>query len=98
MKPQKIHPEALEEYNQAAADYAAIYPELGQRFYHEIRRLIAEIQRAPTLYRHFDGIFQRNFSTTFPFSVIYVQEPEHIHIIAVMHMHRKPGYWKHRLQ
>jgi len=98
MKPQKIHPEALEEYNQAAADYAGIYPELGKRFYGEIRRLIAEIQRSPSLYRHFDGVFQRHFSTAFPYSVIYVQETECIHIIAVMHMHRKPGYWKHRVE
>ena len=96
MKPQKIHPEALEEYNQAAKSYTEIYPELGKRFHREIQRLLTEIQRSPSLYRHIEGVFQRHFSTTFPFAVIYVQETECIHIIAIMHMHREPGYWKLR--
>jgi hypothetical protein len=36
MKPHGFHRDALEEYAQAAEDYAAINPELGVRFYDEI--------------------------------------------------------------
>ena len=98
MKPSQLHPEAREEYVQAIEDYQEISPRLGDRFYDEIERLLDEIGRSPSLYRHIEGPYQRHFSTTFPYAVIYVQEPERIHIIAVMHMHRKPGYWKHRVE
>ena len=97
MKPHEFHPEARLEYIEATTHYQGKSSGLGNRFHEEIFRLIAEIRRAPSLYRHIDGPFQRHFSTTFPYAVIYVQEPERIHIIAVMHMHRRPGYWKHRV-
>jgi hypothetical protein len=29
--------------------------------------------------------------------VLYVDQPERVLIIAVMHMKRRPGYWKERL-
>ena len=97
MKPHEFHPEARLEYIEAAMHYANASPGLGDRFYDEIFRLIAEIRHSPSRFRHFDGPWQRHFSTTFPYTVIYVQEPERIYIIAVMHMHRKPGYWKYRV-
>jgi len=62
MKPEKFHPEATEEYNQAARNYAETSPKLGRRFYKDIDRLIVEILRAPSLYRHIDGPYQRHFS------------------------------------
>jgi len=97
MKPSQLHPEAREEYIQAITDYETISSRLGNRFHDEIERLFDEIEHSPSLYRHIERPFQRHFSTAFPYAVIYVQEPERIHIIAVMHMHRKPGYWKHRV-
>lgn len=33
----------------------------------------------------------------FPFSIIYLDEPDAVSIVAVAHNKRKPGYWKHRL-
>jgi toxin ParE1/3/4 len=33
----------------------------------------------------------------FPFSILYVQRPDYIWIVAVAHGSRKPGYWKHRV-
>jgi plasmid stabilization system protein ParE len=32
----------------------------------------------------------------FPFSIIYLEDPDLITIIAVAHSKRKPGYWKDR--
>jgi hypothetical protein len=29
--------------------------------------------------------------------VIYLDQPERVWIVAVMHFKRKPGYWKQRL-
>ena len=33
----------------------------------------------------------------FPFSIIYLDDPEVLIIVAVAHNKRKPGYWKQRL-
>jgi hypothetical protein len=40
-KPHRFHPEADEDYADAATHYATISPELGGRFYDEIERRIA---------------------------------------------------------
>jgi len=33
----------------------------------------------------------------FPYSVIYTQDGADILVLAVAHQHRKPGYWRKRL-
>ncbi len=34
----------------------------------------------------------------FPFGVLYSEEAKGIFVLAVMHLHRDPDYWKHRLE
>ena len=33
----------------------------------------------------------------FPYWVVFIEEPHRIFILAVMHSHRRPGYWRRRL-
>ena len=33
----------------------------------------------------------------FPFAIIYLDMPTKIWVVAVTHLHRRPGYWKPRL-
>ena len=33
----------------------------------------------------------------FPYGLLYRVEPERIYIVAVMHLHRRPAYWRSRL-
>ena len=97
MKLRAFHPEADEEYALAAEYYAGIEPELGRRFYDEIERLILDIRRQPRRFRPFDPPIRRHFSDVFPYALLYVDEPDRVLIIAVMHMKRRPGYWRGRL-
>jgi hypothetical protein len=32
----------------------------------------------------------------FPYGVLFRVHPEQIVIVAIMHLHRDPGYWKER--
>jgi len=32
----------------------------------------------------------------FPYGILYIEEPEEIFILAIMHLHRYPDYWKER--
>jgi toxin ParE1/3/4 len=97
VKQHVFHPEAEQEYSDAARFYTRVSPELGARFYDEIERLIQDVCRQPHLFRAFDPPAHRHFSDVFPYAVLYLDQPESVWIVAVMHFKRKPGYWKHRL-
>ena len=97
MKPHVFHPAAGREYTEAAEYYARIRGELGGRFYDEVEGLILDIRRQPDRFRVFDAPARRHFSDVFTYAVIYLDEPERVWIVAVMHMKRQPGYWRNRL-
>ncbi len=97
MKPFRFHREALAEAKVAAEHYAAINPQLGQRFYDAVDRLVREVCTQPTLYRLFDPPARRHFHRPFPHAVIYIDRPDHVWIVAVAPFKQRPGYWKDRL-
>jgi hypothetical protein len=49
------------------------------------------------LFLNFDPPARRHFSRDFPYAIIFMEKPEHVWIVAVMHMKRRPGYWRGRL-
>lgn len=99
MKPYAFHPEADEEYAEAATYYVEQGgTNLGGRFYDEIERVIAEITAAPHRFRRYDPPARRNLARDFPFAVVYLDEPDRVWILAVMPLRRHPDYWKHRLE
>jgi hypothetical protein len=34
----------------------------------------------------------------FPYRLLFVLEPERAVVVAVMHLHRRPEYWKRRVR
>lgn len=97
MKTRSFHREALEEFDEAAKSYAAVYPSLGHRFYHVIDGLITDACTMPQIFRMIHPPVRRHFSREFPFGILYVERSDDILILAVMPLHRKPSYWIHRL-
>ena len=97
MKPHAFHSEAEEEYAEAAKYYAQIDPQLGGRFYDEMERLISDVRREPQRFWRFDPPARRHLSNVSSYAVIYVEQPGHIWILAMMHLKRRPGYWKRRV-
>ena len=93
-----LHPAADEEFSEAVAYYAAIDVSLGQRFHLEMERLMRKVCAHPKSFRQFDPPARRHFSSCFPYGIIYLELDDRLWIVAVMHMKRKPGYWKSRLQ
>ena len=93
----KLHPEADLEFVEAVRYYSGISPELGVRFYHEMERLFEEVCKTPEHFWRFDPPVRRHLSQDFPYAIIFLEKPEHIWIVAVMHMKRRPGYWRERL-
>jgi hypothetical protein len=77
--------------------YSKIDAELGIRFYSEMERLIREVCSDPQRFRRFDPPVRRHFGNWFPYAIVYLDEPDKIVIVAVMHMRQRPGYWKDRI-
>jgi plasmid stabilization system protein ParE len=97
VKPHIFHPDSGEEYARAVEYYADILPELGSRFHDEIERLIREVRRQPGRFLRFSPPAQRALARKFPYSVVYLEQPDRVWIVAVMHAKRRPGYWRERL-
>ena len=98
MKRAVFHPEAGPEYLEAIEYHAAISVELGGRFDSEIQRLVGEVTQDPQRFFRFHPPVQRALSPEFPYSVVYLEQPVRVWIVAVMHAKRRPGYWKKRLK
>ena len=97
MKPHIFHPDAGAKYTSAVQSYADIAPEPGNRFHDEIERLIHEVRRQPERFFRFSPPAQRALARKFPYSVVYLNQPDHVWIVAIMHAKRRPGYWRERL-
>jgi plasmid stabilization system protein ParE len=91
------HDEAAAELDDAALYYGAIDDELGERFAMAAEIAVAELKASPRQPRKFDGEARKVRLKRFPYAVIYWIDKDRLHIVGVMHLHREPGYWRHRL-
>ena len=92
----EFHPDALVEYKEAARFYAGCQVGLEQRFIAAVEHAIGQIVAAPKQFRILEDDIQRCLTRVFPYAVLYTEETDYILIVAVMHCHREPGYWRQR--
>lgn len=93
----EFHPEALDEYKEAAIYYAKHQHGLELRFIVAIENSIKQIIASPTRCKIMEYGIRRCITKVFPYAVLYTIEIDHILIIAITHTHREPGYWHHRI-
>lgn len=89
-------PEAEEEFNKAIDYYEAIEPGWGYDFALEVHSTIQRSADFPTAWTVLEGEVRRSLVRRFPYGVLYSEAPDGIFVIAVMNLHRTPGYWKNR--
>lgn len=92
-----FHPEARVEYREAATFYETRRAGLGAAFTLEVEATIARILEAPDRCQLIEQDVRRCLTHTFPFGLLYTAEQNSILIIAVVHLRRRPGYWRSRL-
>jgi toxin ParE1/3/4 len=93
-----FHPEAEAEFLAAVDYYEDCKTGLGIDFALEINSTMANILNFPNAWPIFADNLRRCLVNRFPFGIIYTQEENMIFVLAVMHLHRNPEYWKDRLQ
>ena len=92
-----FHPEAEAEFVDAIGYYEEREPGLGYDFAIEVHSAIENILSFPKAWTVLEDDIRRCQTTRFPYGVIYSQDGDMIFILAVMHLHREPDYWKERV-
>ena len=92
-----FHPEARLEYREAAAFYESRRPGLGAAFSLEVESTIGRILESPARWRQVEQDVHSCRTRTFPYAILYSLVDDSVLIVAVMHLRRKPGYWRERL-
>ena len=94
----KTHPAVENELGAAVAWYDARSSTAGDRFLEEFSQSIERITSLPLAWQKLSHNVRRCSLSHFPYGVVYHVKKDEIIILAVMHLHRKPGYWKERLK
>ncbi len=95
-----LHPEALTELRDAAEWYEERAPDLGEEFIALFQRHVDAASGhpqpgTPVPYVRRGGVRWLLLTPRFPYGIILLLHPRTV--IAVAHLHRKPGYWRKRL-
>lgn len=92
----RYHPEAEEELLHSIRYYERKAAGLGAEFLDEVEKTLALIQSFPDLGTLLTDTDRRMLVERFPYGVIYTKYEDHVMIYAIMHLKRRPGYWKSR--
>jgi toxin ParE1/3/4 len=92
----RFHTEAEAEMNEAADYLNGESLGLGDIFLDDIQHAIDVIISHPEIAPIVKGRARRKLLRRFPYSLIYSVVGEEIRILAVMHQHRRPFYWRYR--
>jgi toxin ParE1/3/4 len=91
------HPEAKFEITEAATYYEGCRDGLGRAFLETVEQGANSILAEPERWRRITGPWRRYLLNRFPYGIIYRVNEGAVFVAAVMHLHRKPGYWKDRV-
>jgi hypothetical protein len=93
-----FHPDAEEEFLSAINYYEECRTGLGYDFARQVYSAIQIIIEHPETWPVFVLDIRRHVISRFPYAILYSNEGKNVFIIAVMHLHRDPDYWKPRLR
>ena len=90
--------DAEEDLREAALWYEAKESGLGRRLRDDVAHVVSRIAEDPMLWREREGGYRRVNCPVFPYFVAYLIRGQKIIIVALAHGHRKPEYWRSRLE
>jgi plasmid stabilization system protein ParE len=93
----EFHPDAQDEFAAAARYYEDQQDGLGLDFMLAIQQTYERLPESPATGAPFGRRLRRVLVPKYPYGLLYRVEAARVYIIAVMHLHRRPGYWRSRL-
>ena len=97
MRRVRFHLDAEAEFIAATQFYETHAAGLGLEFVSEVRSAARIVAAHPEIGRRFAKRLRRFLVRRFPYGLVYRVEPDAIFVVAVMHLRRRPGYWKGRV-
>ena len=91
-----FHEKAEIDFLSAIEYYEKCQPGLGNKFSKEVYATIKRIYQHPYAWSKIDSKTRRCLTTRFPYGVLYRIVEDQILIMAIMHLHRMPEFWKGR--
>jgi hypothetical protein len=94
----RIHTLASRELAEAVRWYESKVRGLGGELLDEVSRSIARVSASPESGNPIsaDQRTRRLLTRRFPYQLVYRIRPPEIVIVALAHLRRRPGYWRHR--
>jgi len=92
-----LDPAAILEIDEAVVYYNKQKPRLGEEFLEELRTTLRLILENPTRFALLARPIRRAKLQRFPYGIVYAPRRRAIYILAVMHLQRRPDYWKDRI-
>jgi ParE toxin of type II toxin-antitoxin system, parDE len=84
------------EFNDAVAYFDLKRPGLGTEFARDVDRAVQRIVENPQAWQALPGGMRRCRLRRFEYGLVYRVRGDVATIYAVMHLKRKPGYWRKR--
>jgi len=91
-----ISTEAESDLTQAYLWYEKQVEGLGGEFLFCVDACIQNIARSPKIYQKVRKNIRRAFICRFPYGIFFIEQTDHIMIIAVFHASRDPSRWQSR--
>ena len=85
------------ELSEAAVFYDEQQPGLGKSFLDAAQEAHSRIRSNPEMYPWYEKGIRSYRLLPFPYRLLYRDLRDRIQIVAVVHLSRRPGYWKDRL-
>jgi plasmid stabilization system protein ParE len=89
---------AQEEFDEAVEYYNAQSPGLGDEFLLEVLSTLERVRQFPHAWHPYTENSRRCQTRRFPYGVAYQILESEILVVAVAHLHRRPGYWFDRIK
>ena len=92
-----FHEDAYTEMVEASKYYEERATGLGMAFLDSVEEAVDQIKENPEAYILVGDEVRQKLLKRFPYSALYVIEPDNLRVIAIAHQKRRPGYWRYRL-
>ena len=93
----RFHEAADAELREAVTYYDRKTTGLGDRLLAEVKAATRYIEQYPEIAPVIDEDVRAKVLVRFPYSLMYVVDPDEVFIVAVAHQSKRPAYWTDRL-
>lgn len=98
MKPYRYLEEADQEFQEHIGYFDGVSRAVARKFVDDVEAAVNEIRQYPQIGALLTRHVRKRVLTGFKYSLLYIDTPNEIIIVAVAPHRRRPGYWRKRLR